>query len=134
MPQFLADRRQQVLHALVNTVLRRLWALGLHPFYLLQCLHTGPYPLAPGLVGHLGIDPAVGVQGDGAGSNQATATTWVIGNDMEKVVQALKSKGVGFEHYNLPGMTLKGDIHVADGMKAAWFKDPDGNIHALVSG
>lgn len=69
-----------------------------------------------------------------AGSNQATATTWVIGNDMEKVVQTLKGKGVGFEHYNLPGMTLKGDIHVADGMKAAWFKDPDGNIHALVSG
>ena len=69
-----------------------------------------------------------------AGSNKATATTWVIGNDMEKVVQTLKGKGVGFEHYNLPGMTLKGDIHVADGMKAAWFKDPDGNIHALVSG
>jgi catechol 2,3-dioxygenase-like lactoylglutathione lyase family enzyme len=69
-----------------------------------------------------------------AGSNKATATTWVIGNDMEKVVQTLKGKGVGFEHYNLPGMTLKGDIHVTDGMKAAWFKDPDGNIHALVSG
>ena len=69
-----------------------------------------------------------------AGSNKATATTWVIGSDMEKVVQTLKGKGVGFEHYDLPGMTLKGDIHVADGMKAAWFKDPDGNIHALVSG
>jgi catechol 2,3-dioxygenase-like lactoylglutathione lyase family enzyme len=69
-----------------------------------------------------------------AGSNKATATTWVIGNEMEKVVQTLKGKGVTFEHYNMPGMTLKGDIHVADGMKAAWFKDPDGNIHALVSG
>jgi catechol 2,3-dioxygenase-like lactoylglutathione lyase family enzyme len=68
-----------------------------------------------------------------AGSNKATATTWVIGNEMEKVVQSLKSKGVTFEHYDMPGMTLKGDIHVADGMKAAWFKDPDGNIHALVS-
>lgn len=68
-----------------------------------------------------------------AGSNKATATTWVVGNDMEKVVQSLKGKGVAFEHYNMPGMTLKGDIHVADGMKAAWFKDPDGNIHALVS-
>ena len=68
-----------------------------------------------------------------AGSNQATATTWVLGNDMEKVVQSLKGKGVKFEHYDMPGMTLKGDIHVADGMKAAWFKDPDGNIHALVS-
>ena len=69
-----------------------------------------------------------------AGSNKATATTWVIGNEMEKVVQTLKGKGVAFEHYDMPGMTLKGDIHVADGMKAAWFKDPDGNIHALVSG
>ena len=68
-----------------------------------------------------------------AGSNKATATTWVIGNEMEKVVQTLKGKGVTFEHYDMPGMTLKGDIHVADGMKAAWFKDPDGNIHALVS-
>jgi catechol-2,3-dioxygenase len=68
-----------------------------------------------------------------AGSNKATATTWVIGNEMEKVVQSLKGKGVTFEHYDMPGMTLKGDIHVATRMKAAWFKDPDGNIHALVS-
>ena len=69
-----------------------------------------------------------------AGSNKATATTWLIGNDMEQVVQSLGRKGVAFEHYNLPGLTLNGDIHVADGMKVAWFKDPDGNIHALVSG
>jgi catechol 2,3-dioxygenase-like lactoylglutathione lyase family enzyme len=69
-----------------------------------------------------------------AGSNKATAATWVIGNDMEKVVQGLKGKGVTFEHYKLPGLTLKGDIHEGGGMKAAWFKDPDGNIHALVSG
>ena len=69
-----------------------------------------------------------------AGSNKATATTWVIGNDMEQVVQTLKGKGVNFEHYDMPGMTLKGDIHVADGMKAAWFKDPDGNILSIVSG
>jgi hypothetical protein len=31
-------------------------------------------------------------------------------------------------------MTRQGDVHVAGSMKAAWFKDPDGNIHALVSG
>jgi catechol 2,3-dioxygenase-like lactoylglutathione lyase family enzyme len=69
-----------------------------------------------------------------AGSNQATAATWLIGNDMEKVVQSLRGKGVTFEHYQMPGLTLKGDIHEGGGMKAAWFKDPDGNIHALVSG
>ncbi len=69
-----------------------------------------------------------------AGSNKATAATWLIGKDMEKVVQALRGKGVTFEHYNMPGLTLKGDIHEGGGMKAAWFKDPEGNIHALVSG
>jgi catechol 2,3-dioxygenase-like lactoylglutathione lyase family enzyme len=69
-----------------------------------------------------------------AGSNQATAATWLVGNDLEKVVQGLRGKGVTFEHYSLPGLTLKGDIHEGGGMKAAWFKDPDGNIHALVTG
>jgi catechol 2,3-dioxygenase-like lactoylglutathione lyase family enzyme len=69
-----------------------------------------------------------------AGSNQATAATWVLGNDVENVVKELRGKGVVFEHYNMPGLTLKGDIHEGGGMKAAWFKDPDGNIHALVSG
>ncbi len=69
-----------------------------------------------------------------AGSNRATAATWVVGNDVEKIAQGLKAKGVAFEHYDMPGMTLKGDVHVADNMKVAWFKDPDGNIHALVSG
>jgi catechol 2,3-dioxygenase-like lactoylglutathione lyase family enzyme len=69
-----------------------------------------------------------------AGTNKATAATWGVGNEIEKVVQSLKGKGVAFEHYDLPGMTRKGDVHVADGLKAAWFKDPDGNILALVSG
>ena len=69
-----------------------------------------------------------------AGSNKATAVTWLLGREVEKVVRGLRSKGVTFEHYQLPGLTLKGDIHEGQGMQAAWFKDPDGNIHALVSG
>jgi catechol 2,3-dioxygenase-like lactoylglutathione lyase family enzyme len=69
-----------------------------------------------------------------AGTNKATAATWGVGNDIEKIVQALKAKGVSFEHYDMPGMTRKGDVHVAERMKAAWFKDPDGNILALVGG
>jgi catechol 2,3-dioxygenase-like lactoylglutathione lyase family enzyme len=68
-----------------------------------------------------------------AGTNKATAATWELG-DVESVVRQLKSKGVNFEHYNFPGMTLKGDVHVSGSMKAAWFKDPDGNILALVGG
>jgi catechol 2,3-dioxygenase-like lactoylglutathione lyase family enzyme len=69
-----------------------------------------------------------------AGTNKATAATWVVGDEVDKVVRELKGKGVAFEHYDLPGMTRQGDVHVAGQMRAAWFKDPDGNIHALVSG
>jgi len=68
-----------------------------------------------------------------AGTNKATAVNWVV-NDIEAVVSTLKAKGVTFEHYDMPGLTLKGDIHVAEKMKIAWFKDPDGNILALMNG
>jgi catechol-2,3-dioxygenase len=67
-----------------------------------------------------------------AGTNKATAVTWTV-DDVEFIAQALKGKGVVFEHYDMPGMTLKGDVHVSGSMKAAWLKDPDGNIHAIVS-
>jgi len=69
-----------------------------------------------------------------AGTNKATAVTWMVGNDIEKFVQALKAKGVTFEHYDMPGMTHEGDVHVGGKMKVAWFKDPDGNILNLANG
>ncbi|HKA08756.1 MAG TPA: VOC family protein [Gemmataceae bacterium] len=68
-----------------------------------------------------------------AGTNKATAVTWTIGDRMEEVVQALKAKGVTFEHYDMPGLTRKGDIHIGGDMKVVWFKDPDGNILNLVN-
>jgi catechol 2,3-dioxygenase-like lactoylglutathione lyase family enzyme len=67
-----------------------------------------------------------------AGTNKATAATWMV-KDVEGLVKDLKAKGVAFEHYDFPGMTRKGDVHVAGAHKNAWFKDPDGNILALVS-
>ncbi len=68
-----------------------------------------------------------------AGTNKATAATWIVGDQIERVVQGLKAKGITFEHYDLPGTTRKGDIHGSGNTRAAWFKDPDGNILALVS-
>ena len=68
-----------------------------------------------------------------AGTNQATAVTWSVG-DVDGVVAALRAKGVRFEHYDMPGVARHGDVHVAGGMRNAWFKDPDGNVHAVVSG
>jgi catechol 2,3-dioxygenase-like lactoylglutathione lyase family enzyme len=69
-----------------------------------------------------------------AGTNQATALTWVVGKDIESVVRELKTKGVTFEHYDMPDVTREGDIHVAGNMKVAWFKDPDGNILNIING
>ena len=63
-----------------------------------------------------------------AGTNKATALTWDVGSDLEQVMDALHAKGVAFEHYDMPGLTREGDVHVAGSLKVAWFKDPDGNI------
>jgi catechol 2,3-dioxygenase-like lactoylglutathione lyase family enzyme len=67
-----------------------------------------------------------------AGTNKATAVTWVT-DEVEDIVETLKGRGVRFEHYDLPKMTRQGDLHVAGAMKVAWFKDPDGNIFSLVT-
>ena len=68
-----------------------------------------------------------------AGTNQATAVTWMVGEDIEGAVQQLKAKGIIFEHYDMPGVTREGDVHIAGDMKVAWFKDPDGNILNIAS-
>lgn len=69
-----------------------------------------------------------------AGTNKATSVVWNVGGEIDAVVAALKSKGVTFERYDLPGLTLQGDLYVGGDMKVAWFKDPDGNILSVVSG
>lgn len=70
---------------------------------------------------------------DYAGTNRATALTWETDAPLEGVVDGLRQRGVRFEHYpDMPGLRLQGDLHVADRMKLAWFKDPDGNILNVV--
>ena len=67
-----------------------------------------------------------------AGTNQATALTWEV-DDVEKEVRELKSKGISYEHYDMPDLKREGDVYVGDGVKVAWFRDPDGNILNLIS-
>jgi catechol 2,3-dioxygenase-like lactoylglutathione lyase family enzyme len=62
-----------------------------------------------------------------AGSNKATSVTWGVGDDFDAIVAALRKAGVPFEHYDI-GMKREGDVHRAGDFKAAWFRDPDGNI------
>ena len=68
-----------------------------------------------------------------AGTNKATAVNWRVGDELDAIVAALGAKGVAFEHYDLPGLTQKGDVHAFGELKSAWFKDPDGNIIALMN-
>ena len=64
-----------------------------------------------------------------AGSNEANALVWSVEDGFDGVYAELRDRGVTFEHYDdLPGLTLEGDVHVAEGFKGIWFKDPDGNI------
>lgn len=73
-------------------------------------------------------------QSEMAGTNKATAIGWNAGDDLDKIVADLKSKGVTFEQYdNLPGVTREGDIHVMGDLRGVWFKDPDGNILNIVN-
>ena len=69
-----------------------------------------------------------------AGTNRATAVTWSVGAHFDDILQSLQANGVSFEHYDdLPQVTREGDVHRAGDLKLAWFKDPDGNIHHLIS-
>jgi catechol 2,3-dioxygenase-like lactoylglutathione lyase family enzyme len=65
-----------------------------------------------------------------AGTSAASQAFWDVA-DIEKEVAELKAKGVTFEDYpGMPGM--KDGISTAGGAKAAWFKDSEGNIMAIV--
>jgi catechol 2,3-dioxygenase-like lactoylglutathione lyase family enzyme len=65
-----------------------------------------------------------------AGSSKASQAFWAVA-DVAHEVAALKARGVRFEHYDMPGADADG-IVTAGGAKAAWFKDSEGNILALI--
>ena len=65
-----------------------------------------------------------------AGTSQASQAFWQVA-DVEKEVTELMARGVKFEKYDMPDVDEKG-ISTAGGAKAAWFKDTEGNIMALI--
>lgn len=59
-----------------------------------------------------------------------TAAGWMV-EDIDAVIDGLIARGITFETYpDLPGATWdeRGVSMSEDGLKGAWFKDPDGNI------
>lgn len=55
-------------------------------------------------------------------------------SDLEKEMTAIRKKGVKFESYDLPGLKTVNGIAEQNGHRAAWLKDPAGNVICLHSG
>jgi predicted enzyme related to lactoylglutathione lyase len=68
---------------------------------------------------------------ENAGTSKASQAFWQV-EDVEREVAELKARGVKFEEYDMPGMKMKDSILTAGGAKAAWFKDSEGNIMAVI--
>jgi predicted enzyme related to lactoylglutathione lyase len=51
--------------------------------------------------------------------------------DIGETIADLTRRGIRFEDYDLPGLKTVDKVCVLGGEKAAWFKDPDGNILCL---
>ncbi len=66
-----------------------------------------------------------------AGTSKASQAFWQV-DDIEREVGELKGRGVKFEQYDTPGMKGEDGIYTGGGAKAAWFKDTEGNILALI--
>jgi catechol 2,3-dioxygenase-like lactoylglutathione lyase family enzyme len=67
----------------------------------------------------------------GAGTSKASAAYWEVA-DVDAEVADLRKRGVVFEEYDMPGLKTVNGIATAEGSKAAWFKDTEGNILAIV--
>jgi catechol 2,3-dioxygenase-like lactoylglutathione lyase family enzyme len=67
-----------------------------------------------------------------AGTSQASQAFWSV-QDVDAEIQALEARGVRFEQYDdMPGERSPQGAITAGGAKAAWFKDSEGNIMALI--
>ena len=65
-------------------------------------------------------------------SSRASQAFWQV-DDIEREVAELKARGVVFEDYDMPGGEKSASgVFTGGGAKAAWFKDSEGNIMAII--
>jgi catechol 2,3-dioxygenase-like lactoylglutathione lyase family enzyme len=69
---------------------------------------------------------------DNAGTSKASQAFWSVA-DVDQEIVHLKQRGVVFERYDdMPGERSPEGAVIAGGAKAAWFKDSEGNILAII--
>jgi predicted enzyme related to lactoylglutathione lyase len=66
-----------------------------------------------------------------AGTSKASQAFWQV-DDVDREIAALKARGVQVEDYDMPGEKSASGAITAGGAKAAWFKDTEGNILAII--
>jgi predicted enzyme related to lactoylglutathione lyase len=67
-----------------------------------------------------------------AGTSEASQAFWQV-DDVDAEIAELKARGVVFERYDdMPGERSPSGAITAGGAKAAWFKDTEGNILAII--
>lgn len=86
---------------------------------------AGNHVLQTGSGSTLGLMPAE----EGAQSAH-TVLTFEVQNIADEI-RDLESKGVGFMDYDLPDLKTVDHVVSAEGEKAAWFSDTEGNILCL---
>jgi hypothetical protein len=65
-----------------------------------------------------------------AGTAQNTSLG-IDSDDFDRDMAALRSNGVMFNEYDLPGIQTVDGVVEMGGMRTAWFNDSEGNIIAL---
>jgi catechol 2,3-dioxygenase-like lactoylglutathione lyase family enzyme len=65
-----------------------------------------------------------------AGTNKASTAFWEV-PDIDAEMADLRKRGIVFEEYDSPGFKTVNGVATGGGVKAAWFKDTEGNIMAL---
>ncbi|MEW1908819.1 VOC family protein [Kitasatospora sp. NPDC085895] len=56
-----------------------------------------------------------------------TLASWKVAS-LDAEMKELRDRGVTFEDYDLPGLKTVDGVAEAEGMRAAWFKDSEGNV------
>jgi catechol 2,3-dioxygenase-like lactoylglutathione lyase family enzyme len=118
----LAGRRVTTMLPVVDMVRARDFyerALGLSP-------QGGPQPDGKVLYDCRGAFLALFPRG-AATKAEHTAVSFEV-EDIGKEVRELSDRGVRFEEYDYPGLKTVNKVCVLGSEKAAWFKDPEGNL------
>lgn len=68
----------------------------------------------------------------GAGKSRHTVAGFRV-DDVDATVAALRERNVEFEDYDLPELKTEGGVAAVGDVRAAWCRDPDGNLLAIES-